>query len=190
MGRHPGGDARVVTTATGSPGARRATSKLRHLLVVNREAGVRFNGNFDLLRNIAGEGGADADVNLGFPLEELVEPENFLSLLYYFGLLSIRGESHGRTRLGIPNQTVRRLLYGYLRDGYRDVGVFAVSRYKFSNLVVDMAYRGAWRPALEFLGEAIAARGRRRHRRIVARIRRRHRTRRTRTSTRLSRTAR
>ncbi len=69
--------------------------KLRHLLVVNREVGVRFNGNFDLLRNIAGEGGADADVNLGFPLEELVEPENFLSLLYYFGLLSIRGESHG-----------------------------------------------------------------------------------------------
>ena len=166
--------------------------KLRHLLVVNREAGVRFNGNFDLLRNIAGEGGADADVNLSFPLEELVEPENFLSLLYYFGLLSIRGESHGRTRLGIPNQTVRRLLYGYLRDDYRDVGVFAVSHYKFSNLVVDMAYRGAWRPALEFLGEAIAARGRRRHRRIVARIRRRrrHRTRRTRTSTRLPRTAR
>ena len=131
--------------------------KLRHLLVVNREAGVRFNGNFDLLRNIAGEGGADADVNLSFPLEELVEPENFLSLLYYFGLLSIRGASQGRTRLGIPNQTVRRLMYGYLRDGYRDVGVFAVSHHKFSNLVVDMAYRGAWRPALEFLGEAIAA---------------------------------
>ncbi len=131
--------------------------KLRHLLVVNREAGVRFNGNFELLRNIAGEGGADADVNLSFPLEELVEPENFLSLLYYFGLLSIRGESHGRTRLGIPNQTVRRLLYGYLRDGYRDVGIFSVSHYRFSNLVVDMAYRGSWRPALEFLGEAIAA---------------------------------
>ena len=90
--------------------------KLRHLLVANREAGVRFNGNFDLLRNIAGEGGADADVNLSFPLEDLVEPENFLSLLYYFGLLSIRGASQGRTRLGIPNQTVRRLMYGYPGD--------------------------------------------------------------------------
>ena len=131
--------------------------KLRHLLVVSREAGVRFNGNFDLLRSIAGEGGADADVNLSFPLERLVEPENFLSLLYYFGLLSIRGESHGRIRLGIPNQTVRRLLYGYLRDGYRDVGVFSVSHYRFSKLVVDMACRGAWRPALAFLAEAIAA---------------------------------
>ena len=131
--------------------------KLRHLLVVNRAAGRRLDGNFDLLRNIAGEGGADADVSLGFPLEELVEPENFLSLLYYFGLLSIRGPANGRTRLGIPNQTVRRLLYGYLRDGYRDVGVFSVSHYRFSGLVVDMAYRGAWRPALEFLAEAIAA---------------------------------
>ena len=131
--------------------------KLRHLLVVNRDAGVRFNGNFDLLRSIAGEGGAEADVNLSFPLEELVEPENFLSLLYYFGLLSIRGASEGATRLGIPNQTVRRLLYGYLRDGYRDVGVFSVSHYAFSNLMRRMAYRGAWRPALEFLAEAVAA---------------------------------
>ena len=131
--------------------------KLRHLLVVNRDAGARFNGNFDLLRNVAGEGGADADVSLSFPLAELVEPENFLSLLYYFGLLSIRGASEGRTRLGIPNQTVRRLMYGYLRDGYRDVGVFSVSHYRFSGLVVDMAYRGAWQPALAFLAEAIAA---------------------------------
>ena len=131
--------------------------KLRHLLVVNREAGTHFNGNFDLLRHIAGEGGADADINLSFPLERLVEPENFLSLLYYFGLLSIRGASEGATRLGIPNQTVRRLLYGYLRDGYRDVGVFSVSHYRFSNLARRMAYRGAWRPALEFLAEAVAA---------------------------------
>ncbi len=131
--------------------------KLRHLLVANRDAGARLNGNFDLLRNIAGEGGADADINLSFPLEELEEPENFLSLLYYFGLLSIRGPANGRTRLGIPNQTARRLLYGYLLSGYRDVGIFSVSHYRFSGLVVDMACRGAWRPAIEFLAEAVAA---------------------------------
>ncbi len=131
--------------------------KLRHLLVTGREAGAKLNGNFDLLRHVAGTGGAEADVSLSFPLEELTEPENFLSLLYYFGLLSIRGSANGRTRLGIPNQTVRRLMYGYLRDGYRDVGVFSVSHYRFSGLVVDMACRGAWRPALDYLAEAIGA---------------------------------
>ena len=131
--------------------------KLRHLLVTGREAGAKLNGNFDLLRHVAGGGGAEADINLSFPLEELVEPENFLSLLYYFGLLSIRGSANGATRLDIPNQTVRKLMYGYLRDGYRDVGVFSVSHHRFSNLVRHMAYRGAWRPVLEYLAEAIGA---------------------------------
>ena len=59
-------------------------------------------------------------------------------------------------RLGIPNQTVRRLMYGYLRDGYRDVGVFSVDLYAFGRLLHEMAYRGAWRPVLEFLAAAIA----------------------------------
>ena len=132
--------------------------KLRHLLVVNREAGTRqLNGNFDVLRSIAGEESVGADINPSFPLDRLGEPENFLSLLHYFGLLSIRGASEGAPRLGIPNQTVRQLMYGYLRDGYRDVGLFSVSHYRFASLMRDMAYRGAWRPALRHLVEAIAA---------------------------------
>ena len=45
-----------------------------------------------------------------------VSPVNFLSLLHYFGLLSIRGDAEGRPRLGIPNQTVKRLMHDILRD--------------------------------------------------------------------------
>ena len=67
------------------------------------------------------EGWADSDIRTGFPLEQLHERENFLSLLHYFGLLSIREVREAAPRLGIPNQTVRRLMYGYLRDGYRSV---------------------------------------------------------------------
>ena len=52
-----------------------------------------------------------------------------MSLLHYFGLLSIRDVREGALRLAIPNQTVRRLMYGYLRDGYRDIGVFSVDLY-------------------------------------------------------------
>ena len=141
------------------PNVRIDYTKLRHLLLVNQRvtAGAkRLNGNFDLLRHVIGEGEAEADLSRSFPLERLEEPENFLSLLYYFGLLSIRGVSGGATRLGVPNQTVWRLMYGYLRDAYRDVGVFSVSHYHFSRLVRAMAYRGAWRPALEHIAAAIA----------------------------------
>ena len=134
-------------------------TKLRHLLLVNQRASAgakRLNGNFDLLRHVIGEGEAEADLSRSFPLDRLDEPENFLSLLYYFGLLSIRGVSQGATRLGIPNQTVRRLMYGYLRDAYRDVGVFSVSQHHFSGLVRAMAYEGEWRPAVEYIAAAMA----------------------------------
>ena len=125
--------------------------KLRHLLAVNRE----LNGNFDLLREIATAEETSAEVQDGFPLAELGRRENFASLLHYFGLLSIRGVREGETRLGVPNQTVKHLMYGYLRDRYRDVGVFSVDEHRLSALVRGMAYRGAWQPAVEYLATAV-----------------------------------
>ena len=127
--------------------------KLRHLLVVGRQ----LNGNFDLLRTIIGEEQVDSDIQPGFPQHELAEPQNFLSLLHYFGLLSIREVQGVTPTLAIPNQTVKRLMYGYLRDGYKDVGVFRVDLHRFEQLMLRMATDGEWRPVLEYLSEAIAA---------------------------------
>ena len=126
--------------------------KLRHLLTVNRQ----LNGNFDLLRHIIGEQSIQSNIQLSFPLDQLDQRENFLSLLHYFGLLSIRAVERGMPRLGIPNQTVKRLMYSYLRDAYRDVEVFSVDVYAFFRLAQEMAYDGAWQPVLDFLRDALA----------------------------------
>ena len=126
--------------------------KLRHLLVTGR----RLNGNFDLLRQVIAEGRAESPIQAGFPLARLARRENFLSLLHYFGLLSIRGVARGMPRLGIPNQTVKRLMYGYLRDAWDDMGVFSVDFYDLLRLTGDMAYEGAWRPVVEYLSGAVA----------------------------------
>ena len=126
--------------------------KLRHLLTVGR----RLNGNFDLLRHVLAEGAADSAIATSFPQAQLDQPENFLSLMHYFGLLSIRGVVDGVPTLGIPNQTVRRLMYGYLRDAYRDVGVFSMDLVEFDRLTRRMALDGDWRPAIKRLSDAIA----------------------------------
>ena len=133
--------------------------KLRHLLVVNRrsaEGAARLNGNFDLLRGIIGTESADARIQPSFSLKRLIKRENFLSLLHFFGLLSIREVVDGLPRLAIPNQTVKRLMYEYLREAYEDAGAFDVNLYEFGQRMMRMANQGEWRPVFEFLAEAIA----------------------------------
>ena len=155
--------------------------KLRHLVLVNRDATlaaeraadaeppqrisnrdelhnaatVGLNGNFDVLREVMAEGCLAGELQPSFPMDQLGQRGNFLTLLHCFGLLSIRDVVDGRTRLGVPNQTVRRLMYGYLRDAYRDVGVFSVDLLRFADLTWAMARDGAWRPAVDFLAEAL-----------------------------------
>ena len=119
--------------------------KLRHLLVTGR----RLNGNFDLLRQVIAEGRADSDLVESFPLALLGARENFLSLLHYFGLLSIRGMAAGVPRLAIPNQTVRRLMYSYLREAYRETGVFSLDLVEFDRLTRRMALRRMVAPSMK-----------------------------------------
>ena len=94
----------------------------------------------------------------GVPLYVLIdEYDNFANTLHCFGLLSIREVVHGVPRLAIPNQTVKRLMYGYLREAYEDAGAFDVNLYEFEQRMNRMANAGEWRPVFEFLAEAIAA---------------------------------
>ena len=116
---------------------------------------LELNGNFDVLRQVIAESGVESDLIPSFPVEQLGQRENFVTLLHCFGLLSLRGVVDGRLRLGVPNQTVRRLLYGYLRDAYRDVGVFSVDHLAFEDLTWAMARDGEWRPAMDCLADAL-----------------------------------
>jgi len=119
--------------------------KLRHLVVLDR----RLNGNFSRLKAIIETGKIVAEIVPSFPVEDLIKPNNFISLLYYFGLLTYQTEEE----LIIPNRTVQKLMYGYLRDGYEDVDVFSIDLWHFANLVRNMAYLGEWQPVFQFLAE-------------------------------------
>lgn len=133
--------------------------KLRHLLAIDRRLDVnsptRLNGNFSLLKRIIEDGSTTSPINASFPLEQLLNPENFISLLYYFGLLSMAGTQDSKPLLRIPNRTVKDLMYGYLRSAYADVDVFKLDVWRLSRLLDDMAYRGDWRPFFDYLNVQI-----------------------------------
>ena len=123
--------------------------KLRYLVQIDRT----LNGNFGLLREIIETGEQVGDIQVSFPVEALLQTENFVSLLYYLGLLTFAGERNGRPLLRIPNRTIRQLMYGYLRDAYREVEVFRPSLWKLGDLLNAMAYRGEWAAFFDYLSE-------------------------------------
>ena len=125
--------------------------KLRHLVQIDR----RLNGNFSRLREIIETGEQVSTVQTSFPVEGLLRRDNFISLLYYLGLLTFAGEREGRPLLKIPNRTVQQLMYGYLREAYHDAEVFKPSTWDLADKLNRMAYRGDWEAFFDELSARI-----------------------------------
>ena len=125
--------------------------KLRHLITVDKH----LNGNFSELKSIIETGEVVSDIALSFPIEQLLQRENFISLLFYFGLLSFAGEKTGRPLLRIPNLTIKDLMYSYIREGFKDVDIFRLDVWKLSNLLGDMAYKGQWQATFDFIADEV-----------------------------------
>ena len=127
--------------------------KLRHLIILDK----RLNGNFSRIREIAENGEVVSDINTSFPAEELIDPNNFTSLLFYFGILTIDRVERGMTVLKVPNLTIRQILFSYIEQGYKDADVFKMKIIQLNKLMSGMAYDGEWRPVFEYFAEEVRA---------------------------------
>ncbi|MCP4148875.1 MAG: AAA family ATPase, partial [bacterium] len=87
--------------------------KLRHLIVLDKDKLKKpvVNGNFGKLKQIIETGGISSKIVKGFPLEQIADAKNFISLLFYLGLLTVKGPEKDKLRLIIPNETIRRLYH-------------------------------------------------------------------------------
>ena len=121
-------------------------NKLRHLVQIDKT----FGANASIIQQIVAEGSTTAQISTSFPAEKMTDTENFKSLLFYFGMLSIQGTDFGSAVLGIPNLTVREQLYTYLVEAYREANMFDLDLSSFSGLVKKMALRGEWEPVFRF----------------------------------------
>ncbi|ETR72558.1 MAG: AAA-ATPase [Candidatus Magnetoglobus multicellularis str. Araruama] len=125
--------------------------KLRYLMTIDNQ----LNGNFSRLKDLIENQEIVSDIVDSFPVEQLIDQENFISLLYYFGLLTIHNSEDGVYLLKIPNITIQKLMYGYIRSGFEDVNVFKIDMWLLQKNIRDMAFRGNWKPFFQFLSEQI-----------------------------------
>ncbi len=127
--------------------------KLRYLITIDK----KLNGNFDRLKSVLEKGEVKAKLVESFPLDRLLDPNNFYSLLYYFGLLTIKKMVGQLSVLKIPNQAVKQLMFEYIRDVLQDTDHFRIDLWKFAEHIHEMAFNGVWEPVFDFIAEQIKA---------------------------------
>ncbi|MCP4148167.1 MAG: AAA family ATPase, partial [bacterium] len=127
--------------------------KLRHLILVDKDngKGKTTNGNFTRLKEILEKEEIKAELKSSFPLEKLHNRRNFLSLLFAFGLLTIKSSELNEQVLAIPNETIRRLYYDYIMEAYEETGAFSMDLDVYNRLMKNMAINGQWEPLFDLI---------------------------------------
>ncbi len=129
-------------------------NKLRYLIIIDKKGTPGLNGNFSKLQSIIETNSAKTFIKEGFPAERLIEQDNFYSLLYYFGLLTICGVSpSGQAILTIPNEFVKRLYFDYIKEAYRTAYSFSIDMGVLSNLFEEMAFEGKWEAVITYIAQ-------------------------------------
>ena len=99
------------------------------------------------------KGGVQFPLVESFPAEAIVKPENFRSLFFYYGLLSMAGRKMGATVFAVPNACVEKQIYSYLRDRY-----FPPSKsfLDWDAAAQSFAYEGKWKEFFELVSKNFA----------------------------------
>ena len=128
------------------PNTKTDYSKLKKLIQLDRLDGDRKG----VLMQVIEEGQILADLHTSFSAMEMTDPEVFPSLLFYYGMLTIKGSRGSRLVLGIPNNNVRKQYYSYLLENYEHTNV-RISRLR--DAFAAMAFDGKWREGLQYMAD-------------------------------------
>ena len=121
-------------------------SKLKMLARIDHDS-THEGSRMSTIEEIATKGEILVNLHTSFPAERVADIDNFRSLLYYYGLLTICGTRGDRLRMCIPNNCVREQYLGFLRDYYQQT--HRVDLCYLKDLIDDFAYDGKWKPFFE-----------------------------------------
>lgn len=130
------------------PNTKTDYNKLKKLLQLDRLDGDRRG----VIRRIVEEGQIITEVEESFPAKDLTNPNIFPSLLFYYGMLTIKGTYGSQLILCIPNNNVRKQYYEYLLEGYNEYSGIRIS--SLLTLFTRMSFDGQWREALRYIADA------------------------------------
>lgn len=126
-------------------------SKLKMLARIDHDSSQE-GSRMSTIEEIAAKGEILVDLHTSFPAEKVTDIDNFRSLLYYYGLLTICGTRGDLLKMCIPNNCVREQYFGFLRDYYQKQS--SIDLHYLNVMLTDLAYDGQWKPFFESIALA------------------------------------
>ena len=126
-------------------------SKLKMLARIDHDCSQE-GSRMSTIEEIAAKGEILVDLHTSFPAEKVTDIDNFRSLLYYYGLLTICGTRGDLLKMCIPNNCVREQYFGFLRDYYQKQS--SIDLHYLNVMLTDLAYDGQWKPFFESIALA------------------------------------
>ena len=108
-----------------------------------------------ITEKLAAEGEIWFPLKRSFPADSIPKPENFKSLFYYYGILSMKERRKGLDWFHIPNICVKRQVFDYLREHV--TRTCAPDWSEWSALASAFAFDGEWKPFLCRLADDFSA---------------------------------
>ena len=124
--------------------------KLEMLAGIDR--GNRKEKRMSVIEEIAATGSVLMTLNTSFPAEYVTDDNNFRSLLYYYGLLTMDSLVWDEIKMVIPNNCVKEQYWSFMRDYYQRNEEVDLSGLKkdFRHLAQD----GDWQPLVRRIAAA------------------------------------
>ena len=130
------------------PNTKTDYKKLRNLIEIGNMTEERRQTIYDIVHT----GYIFSTINSYFPAESITDIDNFVSLLFYYGMLTIRGTLGAALKLGIPNNNVRIQYYNYLMQAFQEIHPTGLN--SLTVPFYQAAMRGDWHPMMDYILKA------------------------------------
>ena len=121
-------------------------------LLADIDKGNQRENRMSVIEEIAATGSIVINLKTSFPAEYVTDDNNFRSLLYYYGLLTMKRSLGRRIEMEIPNNCVKEQYWSFMRDYFnRSIHIDIIA---LQDEMDRMSFDGDWKPLIQRIATA------------------------------------
>ena len=111
--------------------------------------------NRRMLNEIILNEGIIADIVTRFSFDRMYDEDYFVSLLFYMGLLTIKGTKYGKSKLGMPNYVIKKIFWEYFEKSLKREYDIRDKTEELAKSIWEIGVEGEIKPFLDYISKNV-----------------------------------